>query len=372
MALKPIFTAAQRCKDKVIMFSDSTEYYNATYSPSGYDEETSGSVVNLKRSAVTSTSFELKTPSSSYYKRVGWDEGLELYSLPYLPTTKDDKISLEPKKFLTYDREPDPATITGKNGETITVYSKLGTEGDVKFTLEHGSETAAGSISSTSLSDATISIQNGTTTLAQIKTLLLTHDAVNTVITAGSVSTYTFGERIIENKNGSDRISSSGESTGQLSNFTTGCYELRYRVWQGSIDAGTSITDGTLYIVHGADADEFVTYDETKYYNGDIFRANSESAFTRNAASVKLGSVVGEKIEKFIYWCNLHDYVKDIILKSSSVKCEKDCDFVESLSLMGSEMSSIFVAFEEDHDHCACENIKDLEDLALNFINRCC
>jgi len=73
-----------------------------------------------------------------------------------------------------------------------------------------------------------------------------------------------------------------------------------------------------------------------------------------------------------MYWCNLSDNIKTIILKSSDEQCTKSCDFVEALSLMDTELSSVFVALEEDNKDCACEGILDVEKLVLNFINRCC
>lgn len=415
MAVTPTITADQRCKDKVILFSDSTEAYDSSLNTTGYGSP------NETRGNITATSIEIKAPDGNYYKRVGYDSDLDLWNNHYLPSVKDKVLSIKAHEFVSYNREAKPVVITGYNAETATIYFEAGTIGNVRFEIKGGSLTAAGSVTSTTDNTAIFNIMEGVTSMAQLKTLLLTHSAIDNVIVTGS--NYTLGDSIIEATDGSDYVSgsdgvvldwltsttysigkyvyyngilykcleahtsgtfstdltankwvkiASGTSISQLGSFTTGCYKLRYRLYKGSYDTGVSLTEAKVYCVHSADAGEYATYDSKKYYQGDIIRANSVASWTKSETSVRLSELVGEVEVYFMYWCNLSDNIKSIILKANDEQWDKSCDFVEALSMMETELSSVFVALEEDNTHCACDGILDVEKLVLNFINRCC
>ena len=414
MAVTPTINATQRCKDKVILLSDTTEIYDATINTTGYGSP------NEARADITATTIEIKAPDGNCYRRVNYDSDLELYNTHYFPTTKGKEVAIKAHEFVSYNREAEPVVITGDNAETATIYSEPGTIGNVRLEIKGGSITAVGSVTSTTDNTAVFTIMEGVTTMAQLKTLLLTHDAIANVIVTGS--NYTLGDSIIEATDGSDYVSGStgvvlnwltsttysigkyvyyngilykcleahtsgtfstdltankwvkiaaGTSISQLGSFTTGCYKIRYRLYKGSYNTGVSLTEAKVYCVHSADPGEYATYNSINYNMGDFFRANSTTAWT-SAASVRLAELAGEVTVYFMYWCNLSDNIKSIILKANDEQCDKSCDFVEALSMMETELSSVFVALEEDNTHCACDGILDVEKLVLNFINRCC
>ena len=415
MAVTPTIDATQRCKDKVIILRDTTDIYDAILNTTGYGSP------NETRANITATSIEIKAPDGNHYKRVGNDSDLTLWNNHYLPSVENKELAIKAHEFVSYNREAKPVTITGYNSETAIIYFESGTLGNVRLEIKGGSTTAVGSVSSITDNTAIFTIAEGLTTMSQLKTLLLTHQAIDNVVITGS--TYTLGDSIIESTDGSDYISGStgvvldwltattytigkyvyyngilykcleahtsgnfstdlsankwvkidgSTSISQLGTYTTGCYKLRYRIYKGSYDTGVSLTEAKIYCVHSADADEYATYDSKDYYMGDVFRANSTSAWTKAFASVRLSELVGEIEIYFMYWCNISDNIKTIILKATEEQCDKSCDFVESLSLMETELSSVFVALEEDNKECACEGILDVEKLVLNFINRCC
>ncbi len=415
MAVTPTISATQRCKDKSIIFKDTTEIYDAILNTTGYGSP------NETRADITATSIEIKGPDGNYYKRVGYDSDLTLWNNHYLPSVEDKEVVIKAHELVSYNREAKPVTITGYNSETAIIYFEAGTVGNVRLEIKGGSTTAAGSVSSTTDNTAIFTIMEGVTTMAQLKTLLLTHDAIDNVVITGS--TYTLGDSIIEATDGSDYVSGSSgailnwvtstsytigkyvyyngilykclvahtssnfstdlennkwvkvdgsTSISQLGTYTTGCYKLRYRIYKGSYDTGVSLTEAKVYCVHSADPDEYAIYDSINYFQGDFFRANSTSAWTKNGASVRLSELVGEVEVYFMYWCNVSENIKSIILKAEDEQCSKSCDFVESLSLMETELSSVFVALEEDNKDCACDGILEVEKLVLNFINRCC
>ena len=358
MAVSPKITGKQRCTDKTILFEDSTKDYNATYNTTGYGSP------NELRTAITQTSIEITTPDNDYYIRSGNDTELSIYNLPYLPKL-GNKIYLQAHGFTSYNREPDPVTITSSNGGKVTVYFTASLKGNLKISLLSGNPTGVYALSSTTNSDVTLSIIEGVTTVAQIKTALETHEGVYYVTTSGT--TYTFGDTIIEGKEGQTKVSKK-----QLNKFSSGCHKIRYRIYKSSITAGTPLTPGNLYCVHGADYDEWVTYNGVNYLQGEIIRANSTTAFTVAGGSVRLSELVGEVESYFVYWCPIRKHIKDIVLLSSEDKCEGCKDFVESLANLDTMLSSAMVAIEEDNVDCGCEEITKIEEVASEFLKRCC
>jgi hypothetical protein len=74
MAVTPTISATQRCKDKSIIFKDTTEIYDAILNTTGYGSP------NETRADITATSIEIKGPDGNYYKRVGYDSDLTLWN----------------------------------------------------------------------------------------------------------------------------------------------------------------------------------------------------------------------------------------------------------------------------------------------------
>ena len=88
MAVTPTIDAAQRCKDKAILFKDTTDIYDSVLNITGYGSP------NETRANITATSIEMKAPDGNYYKRVGNDTDLSLWNNHYFPTTKDKEVAI--------------------------------------------------------------------------------------------------------------------------------------------------------------------------------------------------------------------------------------------------------------------------------------
>ena len=360
MALSPKFNVSQRCKDSVMVFKDTTGDYDASKNAGGYGSP------NIARSGVDSTTIEIKAPDGKYYKTIGYNSDLELWSSDYLFTAKDTEKYIKAHEFISYRREAKPVTITGTAGESFTVYFTDGADGNVKIIIQNGSTTAAGTISSTTDSEVTVKIISGITTVTQIATLLETHDAVSNVTTSGSA--YSQGSQtIIESTDGVDYV-----SKGQLANFDTGCYQFRYRVFDGRLTPSSSLTEGDLYVVHSADAGDHAIYNGVNYFHNETIRATSVSSWTRNDSSVMLAKLEAETETTFSYYCSITDKIKEMILQDHHVRCDKSCDFVQALSIFETELSAALVSLEREQEDCACDSLSDLEKLINAFMARCC
>jgi len=360
MALSPKFNVSQRCKDSVMVFKDTTGDYDASKNAGGYGSP------NIARSGVDSTTIEIKAPDGRYYKTLGYNTDLLLYSTDYLFTAKDTEKYIKAHEFISYRREAKPVTITGTAGELFTVYFTDGVTGNVKITIQNGSTTTAGTISSTTASEVTVKIANGLSTVTQIATLLETHDAVSNVKTSGSA--YSQGSKtIIESTDGADYV-----TKGQLASFVTGCYDFRYRVFDGRLTPSSSLTEGDLYVVHTADPGEYVTYNNVNYFMNETIRATSVSSWTRSNANVLLAKLEAETKTTFSYYCSITDKIKEMILQDHHVRCDKSCDFVQALSIFETELSAALVSLEREQEDCACDSLSDLEKLINAFMARCC
>ena len=158
-----------------------------------------------------------------------------------------------------------------------------------------------------------------------------------------------------------------------LSVIESDCYTVEYKVYGANVASG-NIAAGKEYIVVDVTTGNTVTYNNSTYTDGETFVgiAGITTYTESSAANTHVSPLESSLTKRQMYACETRTLLVALAKQAIADKCQKDCDWVDTLTRYFVEYTSIMIAFEEGLDSCACDALSIMHKEAAEFFTKCC